>query len=280
MPFPDPRVALATLHGKAAALAPGLRTLGLGLVDAAVDTDALGTFAGDIERPAPAREVVVRKARLGMAATGLPLGLASEASFGPDPVIGVVPLHVEWLAFVDDVHGQVLVLEAATHETNWQSKAVRGIAEAEAMLGACGFPDHAVLVRPNRWVPGAPILKGLRERAAVASAIAAAAVASADGMARIDTDMRAHMNPTRMRQIASLGERLATRLATPCPACHSPGFGVIGANPGLPCSDCGTPTERILNERHGCGVCGHAEVRPRSDGLAWADPGTCPVCNP
>lgn len=280
MPWPDPRIALATLHGKAAALAPALGGLGLQVVETAVDTDALGTFAGDVERPATAREVVVRKARLGMAASGLPLGLATEASFGPDPMIGFVPLHLEWLALVDDVHGQVLVLEHASHETHWQSQTVRSPDEAEAILAVCGFPEHAVLVRPNRLAPGLPVFKGLRTRDAVADAIAQASSASADGLARLDTDMRAHMNPTRLRQIAMLADQLAQRLATPCPACAAPGFGRIGATPGLPCSDCGSPTARVLREQYGCGVCGHREDRPRRDGLAWADPGTCPVCNP
>lgn len=277
---PDPRIALATLHGKAEALAPALLPLGLQVHGVAVDTDALGTFSGDVERAGSAREVVIAKARLGMAASGLKLGLATEASFGPDPLIGFVPLHVELLALVDDLHGQVLVLEHATRDTNWQSKAVRTPDDAESLLLSSGFPEHAVLVRPNVWTPGLPVHKGLRTRDAVASAITALAALSPDGKARIDTDMRAHMNPTRLRQIARLGAQLAQRLATPCPACGAPGFGRNGVITGLPCSDCGYPTELVLHERHHCGACDHELILPRSDGRTDTDPGTCPLCNP
>jgi len=280
MPYPDPRVAIATLHGKAGALRPALAGIGLEPVAVTVDTDALGTFSGEIERHAGPRETAIAKARLGMAASGLALGLATEASFGPDPLLGFLPVHHELLAFVDGTHGQVLVLEQTGHDTNWQSKALRTADEAEPLLLASGFPEHAVLVRPNLFEPGMPVAKGLRDRAAVAAAIARSAALSADGLARLDTDMRAHMNPTRLRRIAALGQALAQRLATPCPACGVPGFGRTGSRPGLPCADCGEPTGLVQAEVHGCGACGHHVLQPRGDGLVAADPAACPHCNP
>ncbi|MBS3896542.1 DUF6671 family protein [Silanimonas sp.] len=280
MPYPDPRVAIATLHGKAEALRPALARVGLVPVTVAVDTDAFGTFSGEIERRADPRETAIAKARLGMTTSGLPLGLATEGSFGPDPLLGFLPAHHELLAFVDDTHGQVLVLEQTGRDSNWQSKTLRHADEAWPLLQASGFPEHAVLVRPNLFQPGMPVAKGLRDPAAVAAAIAHAAALSADGLARLDTDMRAHMNPTRMRRIAALGEALAQRLATPCPACGTPGFGLTGTEPGLPCELCGEATDLVRDEIHGCGVCGVRETRPRADGRTAADAGHCPECNP
>lgn len=280
MPYPDPRVAIATLHGKACALRPALAGIGLMPVPVAVDTDALGTFSGEVERKADPRETAIAKARLGMAASGLSLGLATEASFGPDPLLGFLPVHHELLAFIDDRHGQVLVLEQTSRDTNWQSKTLRTADEAEPLLLASGFPEHAVLVRPNAFQPGMPVAKGLRDRSAVAAAIVHSAALSADGLARLDTDMRAHMNPTRQRQIAALGQALAQRLATPCPVCAAPGFGRIGSRPGLPCAECGESTDLVQVEVHGCGACGHHEPRPRGDGRVTADPAACPHCNP
>jgi len=280
MPYPEPRVAIATLHGKAEALRPALAKVGLVPITVAVDTDALGTFSGEIERRADPRETAIAKARLGMTASGLPLGLATEGSFGPDPLLGFLPDHHELLAFVDDTHGQVLVLEQTGRDSNWQSTTLRHADEAWPLLQASGFPEHAVLVRPNLFQPGMPVAKGLRDPAAVAVAIAHAAALSADGLARLDTDMRAHMNPTRMRRIAALGEALAQRLATPCPACGVPGFGRTGSHPGLPCADCGEPTDLVQAEVHGCAACGHQLLQARGDGLVAADPGACPLCNP
>jgi hypothetical protein len=278
--FRGQRVAVATLHGKAEALAPALSTLGLSLETVAVDTDALGTFAGEVERPGSAHEVVVEKARRGMAASGLRLGIATEGSFGPDPVLGFVPLHRELLAFVDDVRGQVIVLEHAGHDTNWMSKPVRPGQDLAAMLEAMGAPGHAVLVKPNAFRPGLPVAKGLRELDAIRDAVDQLAAVSDDGMARLEADLRAHLNPTRMRAIARLGEAVARRLATPCPACTAPGFGLVGTEAGLACELCGEPTDLVRHEIHGCGVCAHRVARPRTDGHTTADAGHCPECNP
>ena len=289
---PAERVAVATLHGKVEALAAAFAGRGLRLEAVPIDTDALGTFAGDVERPGTAHEVVIEKARRGMAASGLALGIATEGSFGPDPVLGFLPLHTELLAFVDDVHGQVIILEHAGHDTNWVSKALRPGAEVAPLLAQIGVPSHAVLVKPNAWpgpVPGPipdrspaarPVAKGLRDPDAVMAAIEAMAMASSDGLARVEADLRAHMNPTRMRVIARLGERLRDRLAQPCPACGAPGFGPIASEPGLPCELCGAPTDLARAEVHGCGACGHAQTRPRADGRTHADGGHCPDCNP
>ncbi|MFU0507935.1 hypothetical protein [Pseudaminobacter sp. NGMCC 1.201702] len=46
----------------------------------ALDTDVLGTFTGEIPRAGSTREAAIAKARLGMAATGLPRGIVSERS--------------------------------------------------------------------------------------------------------------------------------------------------------------------------------------------------------
>jgi hypothetical protein len=284
LPFPDPRVALATLHGKADALAPALAALGLQVENVAIDTDALGTFAGDIERPGTPNEVVIEKARRGMAASGLKLGLATEGSFGPDPLLGFLPLHMELLAFVDDEHGQTIVIEQAGHDTNWCSKAVRPGDDLQPVLASIGLPTHAALVKPNRWTARLdeplPVAKGLIDPADVAEAIERMAAHSQDGLARLEADLRAHMNPTRLAALGRLGQRLAERLATPCPDCRAPGFGRIDARLGLPCEMCGEATDLVRAEIHGCGVCGHHEDRPRADGLSVADAGHCPECNP
>jgi hypothetical protein len=284
LPYPDPRVALATLHGKADALAPALEALGLKVETVAIDTDALGTFAGDIERPGTAHEVVIEKARRGMAISGLKLGIATEGSFGPDPLLGFLPLHTELLAFVDDEHGQTIVVEHAGHDTNWVSKAVRPGDDLQPLLASIGLPTHAALVKPNRWTTRLdeplPVAKGLIDPAAVTEATERMAARSEDGLARIEADMRAHRNPTRLAAIGRLGHQLAQRLATPCPCCGAPGFGRVDARLGLPCELCGEATDLVRAEIHGCGVCGHREDRPRADGLSAADAGHCPECNP
>lgn len=154
------------------------------------------------------------------------------------------------------------------------------------MLAAIGVPGHAVLVKPNRWRQEAesaapmPIAKGLRDADAIRGAIERMAGLSTDGIARLEADLRAHMNPTRQRVIASLGERLRERLSTPCPACEAPGFGLVATEAGLPCELCDAPTDLARAEVHGCGACGCRVTRPRTDGRTRADAGHCPECNP
>lgn len=44
-----------------------------------------------------------------MELAGLPLGMASEGSFGPDPYVGMFPWNVEILVLIDDELGLELV---------------------------------------------------------------------------------------------------------------------------------------------------------------------------
>ncbi len=82
------RIALLTQHGKERVIAPvldaalGCRVERIGCYD----TDQLGTFTRDIPRPGSQVDAARTKARIGMALSGLTVGIASEGSFGPDPM--------------------------------------------------------------------------------------------------------------------------------------------------------------------------------------------------
>lgn len=77
-PYRGKPVALATKHDKQRAIAPALTVSpGLRVRLANVDTDALGTFTGEIARLGTPRETALAKARLGIEATGIPRGLGS-----------------------------------------------------------------------------------------------------------------------------------------------------------------------------------------------------------
>jgi hypothetical protein len=104
--------------------------------------------------------------------------------------------------------------------------------------------------------------------------------ASSDRSVQIVTDMRAHLNPTRMAVIRALANRLARRLATRCPECKTPGFGAVDIARGLPCGWCGEPTRMALAEVRRCAKCS-LEIRARIKGVPeTADPGSCEHCNP
>jgi hypothetical protein len=282
-PYAGQHAALATMHGKQAAITPTVRdALGL-IVETApgLNTDTLGTFTGEIPRIGSLREAAIAKARLGMTATGLPIGIASEGSYGPHPLIPFVAGGIEVMVLVDDARGIVITEHLIDDAPVYGHAVAARLSELDSFLARHRFPDHALIVKPNApTVDPAPMHKGLRETKALADAITELASASADGKAFVQTDMRAHMNPVRMDAIARLAGKLCARVATPCPDCDAPGYGQVDVEAGLPCACCGSPTTLILHQIHGCVACAHRESRPRVDGRCDADPSHCPQCNP
>ncbi len=276
------KVALATKHGKDRVIArPMLHATGLEIVlPAGLDTDVLGTFTGEVRREGKPLDVCLQKVRLGMAATGLPLGLANEGSFGPHPFVPFLPSNLEIMAFIDDERGFSIHEMLFSEKTNYAQREICAVEELEDWLESVRFPSHGLIVRPKSEQPGIRVEKGIvttdRLRAAVERAISC----SEEATALVETDMRAHFNPTRMRLIRRLAFKLARRLATPCPSCTAPGWGMTSQSTGLPCEECETPTEMILSEIFTCTTCAHREERPRFDGLREAPAGRCPCCNP
>ena len=282
-PYAGQRAVLATMHGKGTAIAPAFRDVLRMRLDTAVDldTDALGTFTGEIPRAGNILDTAIAKARLGMAAAGLPIGIASEGSYGPHPLVPFMAGGVELMVLVDDRRG-IVVSEHLIEDAPVFGHALAACpAELEDFLKRHRFPSHALIVRPNLGAtPTARIHKGVRDRRVLADAVADAATASLDGKALVEADMRAHMNPTRMASIARLARILAARMATRCPACGSPGFGRVDVEAGLPCEACEAPTARVHHEVLGCAACAHRAQRARSDGRTHAEAGECDLCNP
>ncbi len=281
-PYAARTAVIATMHRKEEAVAPALMsTLGLIVTSTpGLDTDQLGTFSGEIPRNGTMLDVALRKARLGMSAAGVPLGLASEGSFGPHPAIPYIPAGMELLVFVNDERGIVVTESLITEKTNYDHLVISPGEASDAFLQRIGFPTHGLIVRPNEGEVASALAKGIVDPDRLRRAIEAAAGVSSDGRARMETDMRAHFNPTRMRSLAILAERLAQRLARQCPACGAPGFGRTGSRAGLLCEACGTPTELVVAEILGCPACDYTEERLREDGLQRAPAQHCPSCNP
>lgn len=144
------RAAFFTQHGKEKVVAPTLEAA-LGCKVSHVtgyDTDLLGTFTRDIPRAGSQIEAARKKARLGMELSGLSLGLASEGSFGPDPMVGTFPWNVELLILIDDERG-LEVVGVAQGEANFSHLLTDDWAAAKAFAKQAGFPAHHLVVRPE-----------------------------------------------------------------------------------------------------------------------------------
>lgn len=270
---------LATKHDKLPLLAPPLAAVGLQVVAVAVDTDRLGTFTGEIPRPGSPLDTAITKARLAMAATGSPLGLASEGSIGPHPATPLLTVDVELVVLVDDDRDIIVWATATGTDTMATAQVVAQDHDPAGLTGRFDLPHHAVIVRPNQG-PVAPVFKGLRRPADIDAAVAACAGASPDQRARIETDLRAHHCPSRRPVIRLAAEHLATRLAARCPICTSPGWGPIDIVTGIPCDWCTTLVDDVRAEIDGCPACSHRAERATVGPDATADPGRCPRCNP
>ena len=268
--------AIATKHRKQRQFGPPLaRLAGLDVVVAEVDTDLLGTFSGEVPRPGSPLETVRRKAQWAIDHCGARFGLASEGSFGPHPDVPYVAVGVE-LAIC--LHGQQdleIVERVMSIDTNFQHLEVGHLPLPPTFLESSGFPAHALVVSP----PGeaSPMFKGLVDRDEVDYAIACCL--DRTGRALVQTDMRAHLNPTRRRALAELAERLARRIATLCPACAAPGWGLVAVETGLPCEWCAQPTPLVAYDVFGCARTG-CDERTREPRVELAPAGQCPACNP
>lgn len=264
------------MHGKAVAIAPPLSRLGISLViPDALDTDRFGSFTGEVPRAGTMEDAARLKARAAAEATGLPVGLASEGAYGPHPVIPFLAAGVELILWHDTTTGHEVIERLTDEAPVYDRIEIKGIDDLAPFFARTRFPETALVVTPVGLGP-----KGVADPAALATAVTEAIARSPVARALVQTDMRAHMNPRRMETIGKLAERFATRLATPCPACGAPGWGLLRTEPGLPCAECDTPSALVRVEVYGCTACGHAETRPRQDGKTTADPANCPMCNP
>jgi hypothetical protein len=214
---------------------------------------------------------------LGMELSGLPLGIASEGSFGPDPFMGMFPWNVEFLVFIDD-EAELEIVGIAQGKANHAHLLTGEWAAAQAFAQRAGFPTHHLVVRPE-GENDPRIQKGITTWAELEAAFAGALAESASGVVFLETDLRAHANPTRMDNIRLAAEDLVKKLLSPCPACGAPGFWVVEHVTGLPCSACGSPTRETRAAVLSCLKCAHRETRELSE-HRYADPGRCDYCNP
>ncbi len=275
-------VAFATMHGKQRAIGkPFTAQLGASvIVPNGIDTDLFGTFTGEWPRSGTMLDAARAKARLAMEVTGLPYGLGSEGSFGPHPAIPLISGGTELLLFLDGISGRELHESMVTHRTNYRSLICKPNDCIDSFLTGVGFPRHALVVSAHLPHETVTPMKGIKTRETLQSAMAEIAQASSDGLVMVTTDMRAHHNPTRMATIRKIAQRLARRLAAPCPSCTSPGFGFAEVVRGLPCSWCGEPTELAVAKVLRCAVCQFEVRQPIRRNASAADPGHCTHCNP
>ena len=280
--FAGRTLGVATRHGKERVIGPAmLQVLPLSSFAAidALDTDRFGAFSGEVLRTLDPLEACRAKARQGAEVSGLDLVIASEGSFGPYPPAPFVSCDEEILVLYDACDDRFFEHRHVSLETVFGGEACTSWSQVSAFADRMRFPEHGLVVRAReRWAAGDAMVKGIDDREALRSA--AVRTIAAHGSCWVETDMRAMMNPTRMRVIAETAERFAREIADACPRCGACWFRVTGTTTGLPCMQCGWPTQSIRSFIRGCWHCGHLLSAPRTDGKRAEDPQHCGKCNP
>jgi hypothetical protein len=270
------QASLATMHGKEAVVAPAfLDPLGIRVTRADVDTDNFGTFSGDVARKLPPLETAIAKAQAAIEQTGIPLGLASEGTIGPHPMLPIASSDFEIMVFIDAQNDLVISESVRSSEVVAGRTVVHAGDELGPFLQRADFPNHGLIVRTD--IPSDNrIIKGITDLSDLEAAIAELAGA---GAVVVETDLRAHFAPSRMKVIADCARLLAARVASRCPSCEAPGFGRIEPIFGVPCRECGERVETVvLADRMGCVKCDHKVISERLPVLA--EPRFCCSCNP
>lgn len=277
MHYRNQSVLLASKHEKEKAIAvPFMTGLSCTVKVHDFDTDQFGTFTGEVPRTQNPYQTCLLKARTAAERFNYACCVASEGSFGPHPSFPFVPNAHELMVFIDRDHQWIIAEQLVSQKTNYAMIKINENSDINNFLKRVLFPSHALILQggsDNRVVA-----KGIKDFDVLMSNLSLGFKTEKELL--LVTDMRAMMNPTRMKMIGELADKLVKRIATPCPQCACPGFGFKSTQGSLPCDYCGSSTSFYKEEIWGCITCTHQEYKMRKDGLLKADPTFCDYCNP
>lgn len=263
------------MHGKDKVLSPFFeKSLGVTcMVPEKFNTDAFGTFSGEIKRTGSALEAARKKCEAAYALGLADMVVASEGSFGPHPEAPFIHANEELLLFKDFFNNIEISASVLSLKTNFDAAEVNTKKELLQFAQKAGFPSHGVLLKNENI-----ILKDLISEAQLVEAFKELKAAGATVTA--ETDMHAMRNPTRMKVIEDAAEKLIKNILSNCPKCHWPGYGVTEVVRGLPCGFCMQPTQGVMALIHSCKKCGFSSEEKFPKGKKFEDPMYCEYCNP
>lgn len=280
-PYNGRLAAIATIHHKNLAIEPVLKKyLGLNLSTVSVfDTDTLGTFTGEIPRKLDMLETVRVKAKQAIIHSDSFIGIGSEGSFGPHPYIPFFSSGFEVLLLLDSLNNHEIVI-SHRFNTNYDNLIAKSSDDISSFLNKIGFPEHAVIIKPEEPKMDNHIIKGINNYDKLIKDMSLMSLQSQTGRVFIQTDMRAHLNPTRMNSLRILAKKLCLQLRRLCPSCSTPGFGRVDVQKGMLCEECNLPTQLITAEIYKCRLCGFSQKRHERNPSIRANARWCNHCNP
>lgn len=277
-PYQNIEAVLTTKHGKLKLFHEAFQELNMKIKAVELDTDVLGTFSGETPRLKSPLETAIAKAKMGLGESKARLGFASEGSIGSDALIPFANSDVEIAVLVDDETGIVIWESFRSLEIVAFQKEVDQNTDLTELLNQIDFPNQR-LIASSVGTKASGVTKGIGQVAELEEAISQLATRSPSGKVLLEPDFRAHYCPSRSLNIRRAAELLAKRVATLCPECRSPGFGLIKYVTGLHCNSCGLLDEDAIScELLCCVKCEYQEKgNPRASSLS---PEHCNNCNP
>ncbi len=275
--FTSAYIAIATKHKKETVLAPILRAkLNARVTHLPFDTDAFGTFSGEIPRPGDQLTTLKAKATAAAKTTELPFVVVSEGAISSHPFIPGTALTRELVTLYDKAADVFILGQSTGLLPHVHKSKARALEEVQRLLQAFDFPTHQVILKNREYKPST-VIKDMPSEAEL--------LTSAKQVLRwpwqqvyLETDVRADRHPERMEVIKKAGENLANNLLRLCPSCNHGGFTPTGNTPGLPCEACGTATELPLSTTYTCPYCSYEKKMPTEP--TTAPQAECPHCNP
>jgi hypothetical protein len=191
--------------------------------------------------------------------------------------MGFVAADEEILLLKDYQNALEIKARVLSTSTNFSGRSFTQWDEVEAFALKVDFPSHGLIVRASAE-DVTNLNKGINDWEQLKKSFFH--FRNLAGSAYIETDMRAHFNPSRMAVIREATVQLLTVLMKTCPECRTPGFEVKDVIRGLPCSWCAWPTNAPRACRYHCQKCGHEATEPVPGGKEFEDPQFCDRCNP
>jgi hypothetical protein len=270
---------IATKHSKERVISPIIQeTLQTEcFVDLTFDTDQLGTFTGEVDRIDDAVTTARLKCVMAMEKNKCDLGIASEGSFGNHPELFFTSANHEVLLFIDQKNKIEISEQSLSTETNYYGNTIQNESELIAFSTRVLFPSHGIILRKSS-LETVEIYKGIMDWETLIKYYRK--LSSKYGDIYAETDMRAMCNPTRMAHIQELTRKLVLKIASYCPSCHFPGFGVTDVVSGLPCALCQFPTQSTFEYIYTCQSCNHIKSERYPHKKTTENPMYCQNCNP
>ena len=277
--FKGRKLLIASMHEKENAIAPILeKALGVYCYTGIkINTDAFGTFSGEVKRTSSVLSVLREKCNVAMQTNHSDLCVASEGSFGQYPYFPSVSCDEEFVILVDQTNKIEVVAKELSLSTNFNAAEINNYQELRMFAKSVKFPSHGLILRKAKN-DFEDVFKGIVRWDSLQNTFNF--LLAKYQKVYVETDMRAMYNPTRMKVIRKATQKLVKKLKTGCPNCQFPGFEVSEVVDGLPCNLCSNPTQSTLKYIYQCKKCSFQKEELYPKGKQQENPMYCNFCNP